>query len=93
MLAENLPIEETARAIENLSQLNIKVQALVINEIIPKEVLEGNWFLEKRRSTQDKYLGIIDKRFNGLHKKEVPLFETDITGIDNMRKIGKILYG
>ncbi|SNQ61927.1 ArsA family ATPase [Candidatus Methanoperedens nitratireducens] len=93
LLAENLPIEETARAIENLSQLNIKVQALVINEIIPKEVLEGNWFLEKRRSTQDKYLGIIDKRFNGLHKKEVPLFETDITGIDNMRKIGKILYG
>ncbi|KPQ44926.1 MAG: putative arsenical pump-driving ATPase [Candidatus Methanoperedens nitroreducens] len=93
LLAENLPIEETARAIENLSQLKINVPALIINEIIPTEVLKGNWFLEKRRSTQDRYLDIIGKRFKDLYKKEVPLFETDITGIENMRKIGKILYG
>ncbi len=93
LLAENLPIEETARAIDNLSQLKINVPSLIINEIIPNEVLKGNWFLEKRRSTQDKYLNIINKRFKDLYKTEVPLFETDIMGIENMRKIGKILYG
>lgn len=93
MLAENLPIEETARAVENLGQLRIIVQALIINELIPIDVLKGNWFLEKRRSTQDRYLGIINKKFEGIPKKEVPLFETDITGMENIRKIGKILYG
>ncbi len=92
MLAENLPIEETARAVVNLNQLKIKVQALIVNELIPIDVLEGNWFLEKRRSMQDKYLGIINKKFKSIPKKEVPLFETDITGIENIRKIGKILY-
>lgn len=93
LLAENLPIEETARAIENLSQLKINVPTLIINEIIPNEVLKGNWFLERRRSTQNRYINIINKRFKDLYKIEVPLFETDITGIENMRKIGKILYG
>jgi arsenite-transporting ATPase len=92
LLPERLPIEETARAIEDLSKFGIKVPALILNEIIPKDVLQGNWFLEKRRATQEKYFKEIATRFNGILRKEVPLFETDIYGIQNLRKVGKCLY-
>jgi arsenite-transporting ATPase len=93
LLPEKLPIEETARAIDDLGGFGIKVRSLIINEVIPKEVLKGNWFLERRRATQDKYLKEIDQRFSSITRKEVPLFDTDIYGIDILRKVGRELYG
>ncbi|MGD0451093.1 MAG: TRC40/GET3/ArsA family transport-energizing ATPase [Candidatus Bathyarchaeia archaeon] len=92
LLPERLPIEETARAISDLSNFGVKVPALIVNEVIPPDVLKGNWFLEKRRATQEKYFKEIATRFNGILQKEVPLFETDVYGIQNLRKVGEYLY-
>jgi arsenite-transporting ATPase len=92
LLPEKLPIEETARAFEDLGGFGIKVPALIINEVIPPEVLKGNWFLERRRATQERYLVEIQQRFANTIRKEVPLLETDAYGIGNLRKIGGYLY-
>lgn len=92
LLPEKLPIEETARAIDDLSKFGINVPTLIINEVIPTEVLNGNWFLERRRATQEKYFREIDIRFKAVTKKNVPLFETDVYGIQSLRKVGKHLY-
>ncbi len=92
LLPEKLPIEETARAIHDLAQFGIQAQTLIVNEVIPSDVLKGNWFLERRRTTQEKYLKEIGPRFDGLLQKEVPLFETDIYGVENLRKVARFLY-
>jgi len=92
LLPEKLPIEETARAVDDLSKFGIKVPALIVNEVIPSGVLKGNWFLERRRGTQEKYLQEIGTRFNGMLRKDVPLFETDVYGVQNLRKVAKFLY-
>jgi len=92
LLPEKMPIEETARAIEDLGKFGIHVPALIINEVIPPEVLQGNWFLERRRATQERYLVEIDERFGSLVKRQVPLFESDVFGVDSLRKIGGHLY-
>ncbi len=92
MLPEKLPIEETARAMADLSKFGINVAALIVNEVIPKEVLNGNWFLERRRATQEKYFREIEIRFKDVLRKDVPLFDTDIYGIQSLRKVGKHLY-
>jgi len=93
LLPEKLPVDETERAVEDLGSFGINVPALIINEVIPREVLQGNWFLERRRATQDKYLKIIEDKFSGMIRSEMPLFETDIYGVENLRKVGKTLYG
>ncbi len=93
LLPEKLPLEETARAMENLRTFNINVRALIINEVIPREVLKGNWFLERRRATQDKYLKEISERFSGVMTKEVPLLESDAYGLENLKKVAEYLYG
>jgi arsenite-transporting ATPase len=93
LLPEKLPIEETASAFENLAKFNIKVKALIINEVIPKEVLKGNWFLERRSSTQDRYLVEIERRFPSIMKKMVPLLESDAFGLENLKKVARVLYG
>ena len=92
LLPEKLPIEETARAVHDLSGFGIRVQTLIVNEVIPPQVLKGNWFLERRRATQEKYLQEIGTRFNGMLRKDVPLFETDIYGVENLRKVASFLY-
>jgi len=92
LLPEKLPVEETARAIDDLGRFGIRVQALIVNEVIPPEVLKGNWFLEKRRETQEKYLQETETRFNGMLKKDAPLFETDVYGVQNLRKVARFLY-
>lgn len=93
LLPEKLPIEETERAVEDLGGFGIKVRSIIINEVIPKEVLQGNWFLEKRRATQDKYLTEINSKFQEMIRAEVPLFDSDIYGLENLRKVGEALYG
>jgi arsenite-transporting ATPase len=93
LLPERLPIEETARAITDLKGFGINVPAMIINEVIPKDVLKGNWFLERRRATQERYLKEIETRFPDQIKREVPLFDTDIYGIERIRMVGEVLYG
>jgi arsenite-transporting ATPase len=56
-------------------------------------VLKGNWFLERRRATQDKYLKDIEVKFKDMIRREVPLFETDVYGLEALRKVGGVLYG
>ncbi len=93
LLPEKLPVDETERAVHDLAGFGINVPSVIINEVIPREVLKGNWFLERRRATQDKYLKDIDVKFKEMIRKEVPLFETDIYGLDSLRQVGKVLYG
>jgi arsenite-transporting ATPase len=93
MLPEKLPIEESARAVEDLGKFGIKVPSIIVNEVIPPEVLQGNWFLERRRATQESYLMEIEERFKGMIMGEVPLLETDVFGVENLRKVGRHLYG
>ncbi len=92
LLPEKLPLDETERAANDLSKFGINVRALIINEVIPRDVLKGNWFLEHRRATQEKYLNEIEVRFKDMIKREVPLLETDISGIESLRKIAGYLY-
>jgi len=92
LLPEKMPIEETARAINDLRTFGIKVPLLIVNEVIPPAVLKGNWFLERRRATQDRYLDEIASRFNGVLRKQVPLLETDVYGAEKLRKVASFLY-
>lgn len=51
LLPERLPIEETQSAVTGLSRLDIPVQALVVNQSILPQVIEGNRFLAARQIT------------------------------------------
>jgi arsenite-transporting ATPase len=93
LLPEKLPVEETARAIRDLSAFGIDVPSLIVNEIIPPESIEGNPFLRKRRNFQEKHIAEIEERFKDRAFRQVPLLEADICGLETLRQIGSHLYG
>ncbi len=93
LLPERLPVEETRSAINGLEKLGIPVQALVVNQTIQPQVIEGNQFLQARASLQSSYQDEIDHRFESLERARLPLFDHDISSPSALREVGKFLYG
>jgi len=56
LLPERLPIEETQSVITGLKKLGIPVQALIVNQRILPEVIQGNRFLQARADLQARYI-------------------------------------
>ncbi|MFA5866856.1 MAG: TRC40/GET3/ArsA family transport-energizing ATPase [Actinomycetota bacterium] len=92
LLPERLPIEETESAISGLDHLGIPVQALVVNQCILPEVIEGNRFLAARANLQARYLDEIETRFAELTRVSLPLLDRDVSDISTLRQVGEILY-
>ena len=61
LVAERLPIEETARAIEQLNDAGVTVGGLVVNRILP--ATSPDPFLQSRHAQELVYLDEIDRRF------------------------------
>ncbi len=93
LLPERLPIEETQSATTGLGRLGIPVQALVINQCILPEVVEGNRFLAARAKLQARYLDEIDTRFASFVKTRLPLLDHDVSDLSTLRQVGEVLYG
>jgi TRC40/GET3/ArsA family transport-energizing ATPase len=93
LLPERLPIEETHSAINGLSRLGIPVQALVINQRILPEVIEGDRFLAARAQVQARYLDEIEERFAALARSSLPLLDRDVSDVATLRQVGEVLYG
>ncbi len=93
LLPERLPIEETQSAITGLNRLGIPVKALVVNQCILPEVIEGNRFLAARAKLQAGYMEEINTRFGDLRRSSLPLLDRDVSDLSTLREVGEMLYG
>jgi len=93
LLPERLPVEETQSAITGLDRLGIPIQALVTNQCILPEVIEGNRFLAARAAVQARYLEEIGTRFHGRLRARLPLLDHDVSDLDSLRQVGGLLFG
>ncbi|HVC20105.1 MAG TPA: ArsA family ATPase [Vicinamibacterales bacterium] len=91
LIAERLPIEETARAIETLAGSDVHVLGLVVNRVLPDH-LDGAFYTARRRQEQ-VYLDEIDRRFEALTRQRIPQFETDIHGLGQLEAVSRELVG
>ncbi len=92
LIPEKLPIEETHSAIAGLARLGIPVQALIVNQCIQPDVIEGNRFLASRAEVQARYLEQIEARFGNLTRARLPLLNKDVSELDTLRLVGGLLY-
>jgi arsenite/tail-anchored protein-transporting ATPase len=88
--AERLPIEETARALEQLDEAGVRVGALIVNRVLPPSSLDP--FLIARQAQERVYLDEIDARFAGVPRLRVPQLPRDVHGIETLQTIAAALY-
>ncbi len=90
-IAEAMSVFETQRLLGSLNAWHIPASNLVINQLIPEN--PDCRFCSSRRNMQQTNLVDIRDLFNDLHITEVPLFETEIRGLEGLQQLGKILIG
>lgn len=79
---EKLPILETVRAVQALSEEKLPVAGIVINRILPIEA-DGT-FLAQRREQEKQHLQEINRQFAHLNRYPIPLQATDIQGVEQL---------
>ena len=90
LVAERLPIEETARAIEQLNDAGVTVGGLVVNRILPASSPDP--FLQSRHAQEMVYLDEIDRRFAKHSRVRVPQLPSDVHGIQTLQGIAHMLF-
>ena len=89
LVAERLPIEETARAIEQLQAAGVSIGGLVVNRVLP--ATSPDPFLQSRHAQEVIYLDEIDRRFAKLSRVRVPQLPSDVHGIQTLQALSEIL--
>ncbi|MFO3797712.1 MAG: ArsA-related P-loop ATPase, partial [Anaerolineales bacterium] len=71
------------------------ISGYVVNRVVPRELLQQNIppYLKNRIEMQDKYLREIERMFGAQVAAYVPEMERDVTGLDMIAKLSKIMYG
>jgi arsenite-transporting ATPase len=88
-IPEYMAILETERLMESLSKYGIKVNQLVINNVL--ESIDCD-FCRERRKEQEKYINFIRKKFSNLKTTIVPLQPREVKGIDDLNNFNNLLF-
>lgn len=91
LLPEFLPLEETERLVEFLTDNNIETHTMVVNQVIPKEKISNCLFCNKRYSYQREKLETIHEVYEDFNIVEVPLFDDEIKGLEGIQHYSKFL--
>jgi arsenite/tail-anchored protein-transporting ATPase len=89
LIPERLPIEETSRTLDTLTENGIEVGGLVVNRVLP-DVSEGA-FLRARLEQQSEYLDEITARFQDRRVIQIEQDAHDITERRQLSDIAKQL--
>jgi len=85
LIAERLPIEETARAIAQLDETGVSIGGLIVNRVLP--ATSPDPFLRARHEQEQVYLDEIGRRFAAQHIVRVPQLPSDVHGIATLEGI------
>ncbi len=91
LIPEKLPIEETARALEQLAAARINVAGLIVNQVIPDSATGD--FIEARRKQERMHLDRIDTLFARYPRIRVPRRAADVHGLEDLAAIAASLVG
>ena len=89
LVAERLPIEETARAIDQLKDAGVTIGGLVVNRVLPESSPDP--FLRARHEQEKIYLDEIDRRFKAHSRVRVPQLPSDVHGVKTLEHLAAYL--
>jgi arsenite-transporting ATPase len=94
-LPEALPIAVITRFINWFHDFGIPVGGVLVNMRIDESVVgaDSAEFVRNRLAMQNEHMQTIRERFNGQVRAIAPLFETEVRGVDMLRRIAKAVFG
>ncbi len=92
---EKMVLKESQRAFLYFLLFGVNVDAVIINKIIPEEVIEKEEcsFLKKWLGIQKKYIKEIEDYFSPVPVFKVPIMEEEVVGKEKLERLAEIIYG
>ena len=93
-LPEALPIAVIRRFINWFHEFGIPVGGVVVNMLIDKEGIskDADQFVLNRVAMQDEHMVEIKDQFNDMVRCILPLFETEIRGVEMLKRTANLLF-
>ncbi len=94
-LPEALPIAVIRRFIKWFEEFGIPVGGVVVNMLIDRDSVVDNTadFVKNRVDMQAGYMRDIEETFNGLVRAVVPLFDTEVRGVQMLTRTTDAVFG
>ncbi len=89
-----LPIAVIERFIGWVQAFEIPIGGVIVNEVLPKEEFDLtniSPYIANKIKEQEHYIEIIHNKFPGLVRAYVPLYETEVTGIEMIARVAEAL--
>ena len=91
-LPEALPIAVITRFMKWFEDFGIPVGGIVVNGLIPPASAREPEFIANRRAMQAEHLETVWRLFDGQVRGLVPLFQTEVRGIDSLQRLAAALF-
>ena len=88
-IPEALAVEQLEGVFHELSQYNLRVKQLVINNVV---TADNSAFLAAKASQQKGYLDLIHSKYGDLPIIELPMFPHEIKGLDRLKQVESVLF-
>ncbi len=88
-IPEAMAIMETERLMAELTRYKIYIRQIIVNNVLQSEDCN---FCNKRKAAQKKYIHQIGETFKSLTMITVPLQPEEIKGIENLQRLGMLLF-
>jgi arsenite/tail-anchored protein-transporting ATPase len=96
VVPEEMILIDTRKAAEMFARFDVPVGGYVVNRVVPEELERGDGvpaYLRNRIQAQRRQLGEIDRQFGREVLARVPELERDVTGLEMIEKLSRIMYG
>jgi arsenite-transporting ATPase len=93
-LPEALPIAVITRFINWFDDFGIPVGGVIVNMLIDEKSVAGDApdFVKNRVKMQTEYMAKIRATFNGDVRAIVPLFETEVQGVEMLQRTAEYVF-
>jgi arsenite-transporting ATPase len=93
-LPEALPIAVITRFIGWFHDFGIPVGGVVVNMVIDKAQVtdQSPEFVKNRVAMQDRYMVEIGEKFEGMVRARLPLYETEVRGVQSLNRMAENLF-
>ena len=93
-LPEALPIAVITRFINWFNEFGIPVGGVIVNMLIDKDSVkqESPDFVKNRVAMQEEHMQTIWSEFDGQVRAILPLFETEVRGVEMLKRTAGLLY-
>ena len=89
--AEKMVVKEAQRVYTYLSLFGYSTDMVVCNRLFSAEM--GGAELQTWRDVQARNHKLVEESFNPLPIKDVPFFDTEVVGVEMLRKMGDAIFG